>query len=172
MGALVPVREFRTAAEQRAHYAALMKKYAHLMREVPAHRSKPWDHPRITMRRAPLLLPPVRTAAQIQGRAQDSMAECIRIAALIADVPIALLHGPRNVARVSRARQIAYWLAAKRAGASYHQIAARLGRRHHTSVMHGVRRVQAVIDARLVFPTDDLCRTAYAMWAADWPPLH
>jgi chromosomal replication initiator protein len=48
---------------------------------------------------------------------------------------------------VARRRQVAMWVAHQLTGRSYPFIANKMGGRDHTTVLHGVRAVQALLDA-------------------------
>lgn len=50
--------------------------------------------------------------------------------------------GPRRQGFIVAARQEAMWECAKRTGASLPQIGFALGKRHHTTIIHGIRKHQ------------------------------
>ena len=173
MAGLIPVRELTSVAEMRAHYAALRRRtFAPRVIEAKLAWAPPtaaqqqaasdlaWSRPIVTQR---LVL---RTAAQIQGRSQSSLSECLRAAAEVAGLSVGDLVRRNRTPPVVRARQIACWLGARHGSASYPQIARRLGGRNHTTILHAVRRVQALIDSGPVELSPDLAETARALWTA------
>lgn len=74
-----------------------------------------------------------------------------------------------RVAEVSKARLIYYWLARHHSLASMPVIALVCGGRDHTSVLSGVRRVEAVIRAQSLELSGDLTAVTERLWSAVWP---
>lgn len=68
--------------------------------------------------------------------------ECL--AAVSAEFGISVLDlvSERKNIRLARPRQIAYWLARMTTPKSFPEIARQIGRRDHTTVMHGIRIVE------------------------------
>jgi len=58
-----------------------------------------------------------------------------------------ILYGPQQHARVSMARQVAFWLSNRMTGASKSSI-ARHFKRDHTTIMHGVKRIDGMRENR------------------------
>ncbi|WP_043348100.1 helix-turn-helix domain-containing protein [Methylobacterium sp. B1] len=175
MGGLVPVREFTSPEEMRAHYAAVRQRcFAPAVRKLaspptlalpPLVPKRPWTAPSIVPREEIA----VSTTAQVTGQAMLSLTECVRMVGLVADITMIELAGPRRRANLTKARQICSWLGKQYAGASFPQIGKRLGGRDHTTALHGYRRTQAVIDRGLVTVAGDPFLDAKALWEADWP---
>jgi chromosomal replication initiator protein len=65
-----------------------------------------------------------------------------RVCEALEVTPQQLLHGGRCKS-LANARHIAMWVCREATGASYPEIGKALGGMHHTSVMHGVRRVES-----------------------------
>lgn len=61
------------------------------------------------------------------------------------------LLGQCRVARIARPRQILFWLLRRHAGLSLPAIGRRIGDRDHTTVLHGCRRVEAMMAADPAF---------------------
>jgi chromosomal replication initiator protein len=60
---------------------------------------------------------------------------------------VRLLTSPRRARKVARPRQVAMWLCAKLLpGYSLPEIGRAFGNRDHTTIMHGIRRVEALSD--------------------------
>ena len=74
----------------------------------------------------------------------------------------------RRTLAVVKSRQIAYWLARSFTLLSYPGIGRRLGDRDHTTVMHGCKRVDAVIAYYGVALVDDPKTMACRLWSLDW----
>ncbi|MCX7890329.1 MAG: chromosomal replication initiator protein DnaA [Rhodobacteraceae bacterium] len=68
--------------------------------------------------------------------------------------------GPKRLRQIARPRQIAMWLAKQLTSRSLPEIGRRFGGRDHTTVMHGVRRIEALMatDAQLAEDVEMLRR--------------
>jgi hypothetical protein len=71
-----------------------------------------------------------------------SIREIIGLVAMTAEIDPSVIEGHSRMKAASRARQIAMWLA-HRAGASSPTIAAGFSERDHTTVLHGVKAIEA-----------------------------
>ncbi len=71
------------------------------------------------------------------------LAACLALASAASGEPAADLLGPGRGRALAKARHIAFWLARRRTRLSLKEIGAGL-RRDHTSVLHGVRRCEAI----------------------------
>lgn len=89
-------------------------------------------------------------------------------------VPVPDIVGPSHTAGVSKARQIATWLARRYTSSSTTVIAVHTGRKDHTTVLHSTARVElAIREADIPAPADDTPEAwAAALWEAAWPPLN
>lgn len=65
-------------------------------------------------------------------------------AASVAGVDLEDIHGPLRNREYSRPRQIAFYVAREVTRHSYPQIGRSIGKRDHTTVMHGVRNIKAL----------------------------
>lgn len=74
----------------------------------------------------------------------------------------------RSSFRVSRARHIVFWILVKRHSLSYPRAGLTLRGFDHTSVLHGVRRVEEVMRRQSINPDVSTERLIAALWAADW----
>ena len=75
-------------------------------------------------------------------------ADIIRRIAIARGMPYAMLRSPNRTKHVSRARHEAMWLIWRLLSLSTPAIAREVGRRDHTTVLHGLRRVQRDVKAR------------------------
>jgi len=78
----------------------------------------------------------------------------MRLVAQTYAVEIADLIGPRGKKKISGIRQIGYWVARQRSNYSLPDIGRRFGGRDHTSVMYGVRKVEARIQTDREFAAE------------------
>jgi hypothetical protein len=78
------------------------------------------------------------------------------------------IKSPRRSGVPVKARQIFFWLAKAHTGASLPQIARHVGGRDHTTALHGIRQVQAVIDRQNIKVTGCPVEMAEKLWAANW----
>ncbi|MBX3088127.1 MAG: hypothetical protein KF742_06525 [Cryobacterium sp.] len=107
----------------------------------------------------PIILPP--------HQGPMTRRRCVQIASWASQIDRETLQGPTRKGGAARARQIAYWLILQFCGATLNEIGQALGGKDHTTVLHGVRRVNAVV-ARLQL--DGLSPEGFAqiLWDADW----
>jgi chromosomal replication initiation ATPase DnaA len=87
----------------------------------------------------------------------------------ITGVEIKEIVSERRVAPATKARQIAMWLIRRYTPASYPRAGRALGDRDHTTVLHGIRRVDAVIARIGAPPADNPQSWALHLWEAEWP---
>lgn len=76
------------------------------------------------------------------------VADIIREVCDLTGISITELKSPRKTHNLVRARYYIAWRARKETSASFPQIGRYLGRRDHTTVLHGVRQFQAALDRR------------------------
>lgn len=81
------------------------------------------------------------------------------------DVEALDLISARRARRVARPRQVAMWLARKLTTLSLPQIAAHLGGRDHTTVMHGIGRIDDLMREDRPFAA----RVELLRHALEWP---
>lgn len=95
----------------------------------------------------------------------------VRLVPEVTGVHAADLRSERRNAPIVKARQILYWLARRYTQHSLPRIGEKAGGRDHTSVLHGIRRVDAVIAMLGLAPEsgDDARAWAHALWSASWP---
>lgn len=107
----------------------------------------------------------VRAAEELQAeqaRTAYELERRTRAAAVLAEVAAAYvvdvneLHGPSREALVVEARHVAWWLL-RRQGWSYAELGELTGGRHHTTVLHGVRRVEASAELRAIATRFSAC---------------
>ncbi|WP_449411057.1 helix-turn-helix domain-containing protein [Methylobacterium komagatae] len=183
MAGTIAVREFASAAEMMAHYAAVNNRCfaPAVMRKAPpvskaAEQSTAksaevpalaWSIPVVTERK---ILGAVDLAESEPGmHARFTVQQCVRTVALIADVTITDLRGESRRKDISKARQIAYFLLRHYLNHSFPKIGRTFGGRDHTTALHGYNRVEAVLKAGLAVVTDDIAETAASLWDAEWP---
>lgn len=182
MTAPLPVREYASEAEMRAAYAALH-------RETFAPRSvkpKPvptfHDRPAILRDFSPTPPPSLDLTRAAYRQAQDaigearrshladrkSLADCLRIVCAVTGISANDIKGPRRLAEMVKARQIAMFLMVRIGKRSTPETGRFLGGRDHTTVMHGWRRVDGVLRARHIADLSDSVEVAQRLWDADW----
>ncbi len=83
----------------------------------------------------------------MSGTDSSPIATIVQICASHFEVRPPDILSPRRTARLVLARHVAMYLARNVIGASYPMIARCMGNLNHTSVMHGVQRVEALIEA-------------------------
>jgi chromosomal replication initiation ATPase DnaA len=84
-----------------------------------------------------------------EGRIEDiqevrlTCAQIINAVARVTGVRVMEITSPRRAAKIMRSRHIAVWLCRKLTDCSYPQIGRALGGRDHSTIMHGVRKIDA-----------------------------
>ncbi|WP_366520183.1 helix-turn-helix domain-containing protein [Chelatococcus sp.] len=92
---------------------------------------------------------------------------CVQIASWVVQIDRETLISPTLKWRTAKARQIGYWLTHRFCGATLNEIGQTFGGRDHTSVLHGIRRVNAVV-AHLNLDGLSPEGIAQVLWDADW----
>jgi hypothetical protein len=95
-----------------------------------------------------------------------------RLTALVSyttGIPVADIQGISRRGPVSKARQILFWIAKTYTSYSFPEIGRRSGGRDHSTVIHGVRRVQAVLDSLNIETTHNTAGMAATLWSLEWP---
>lgn len=83
-------------------------------------------------------------------------------------VTVTDIRSERRPVDVVKARQIVFYVARTMTTYSLPEIGRRCGGRDHTTVLHGVRRVQAVVDRLNIKLPKSRVALAKVLWAADW----
>lgn len=165
MGSLLPVREFASVEEMRAHVKAL-RDQTFAAKPEPARPATPSALPR-RVTHGPFIPPPAVTPADISlGR---PLATMIALIVATTGVPAVDLLGQRRLATTVKARQIAAWLCRRFTTRSLPQIGTSLGGRDHTTILHACRRVDAIVGRHALAPAEDVPELwAQILWQAEW----
>ena len=165
-GGPLPVREFATVAEMRAHAKAVRERCFGAAPPRPAPKPappplppfvpRPWDNQRYLEAMSGL------------EPSDHNFRSLVRVVSAVTkiDVPDLLVDG-RRPERV-KARQIIMFLARVVMGKSYPQIGATLNR-DHTCAMYGARKVSSVVDTLGIERSGDVVAMARALWLSKWP---
>ncbi|KQT08507.1 hypothetical protein ASG40_11545 [Methylobacterium sp. Leaf399] len=95
----------------------------------------------------------------------------VRVVSDVSGVSALTIRGPSRAVTASKARHIACWMLNRLGRYSLKQVARHVGDRDHTSIIHGCRRVDAVIAALGLIVPEDEALAASVLWAASWPRL-
>jgi hypothetical protein len=87
----------------------------------------------------------------------------------VAGVSQADIRSHRRTAHVVKARQILFFVCKTYTLYSLPEIGRRTGGKDHTTVLHGIRRVQDAIQFLNIETCDDPVAMAVRLWATDWP---
>ena len=99
------------------------------------------------LQRQPLTLAQARQFASSNRRSLEIAPRAVvAVVAARYELPAAALYGARRNASISRARQVAMYLIRELTALSLPQIGKLLGRRSHTTVLHGWRNIRALLD--------------------------
>lgn len=164
-GGPLPVREYASVAEMRQH-AADVRARLFSVQPLQAPALKAWSEPKIEEQGffAP-------HAAHSRGSKKAVSHPMVRLLSRVArgtGVTVTDLRSHRRQSDVVKARHILFYVARMLTPYSYPEIGRRTGGKDHTSVMHGVSRVQAVVDRLNIKLPKSRVGMAKALWAADW----
>ncbi|MGX9980674.1 helix-turn-helix domain-containing protein [Methylobacterium fujisawaense] len=129
--------------------------------------AKQWSEPKICQKG--FIPPKPVTPEDFQQPCAFPLRRLMDLVCYITQFPAVHIRGQRRLGNLVRARQILFWLAKNNTEASFVQIGRLVGGRDHTTVMHGVRRVQAVIDRLNIEVSDCPVTMAERLWRAEWP---
>lgn len=183
-GGPIPVREYADAVELMRHAAELRARLfparqvqaAALQPAKPAAR-KPVEAPAPDERSEPKVeqerfIPPKPVSPQdFEDPKAVSMKRLTAIVAEVTGVSALEITSHRRRPYQVKARQILYWLGKNYTRLSLPQIGHRAGRRDHTSALHGIRKVQAVMDRLDIKKPDCPVAASELLWAAEWPKV-
>lgn len=176
-GAPIPVRQYASADEMRRDAAALRDRMF-AVKPVRVTLPKPVNVPRkpAASKAGPELqvedkgfIPPKPLRPEdFQDQPSIPMKRLISMAAFVTGVSALDIVCHRRRPYQVKARQIVYWLGKNYTALSLPQISARVGGRDHTSALHGIRKVQAVVDRLDVgMPVCPIAATEL-LWSLDW----
>lgn len=190
-GAPLPVREYASAEENRRHarevHARIWGARPYRRPEPPVETKPAAIAAEITTRELiePGHAKPVDTLvestlaefgrAEIVSTAQRdsggalSGADCVHIVEGATGLKRQNIAGSSRVLPLVKARQILFWLLVTRGNKSMPHAGQFAGKRDHTTVLSGLRRVEKVIaDLDLAIPADHAEAVAL-LWSAQWP---
>lgn len=104
-----------------------------------------------------------------RGDGSYRLTTLLRIVREASGVPLADIKSTRRNASTVKARQIFCWLAKRFTSESYPSIARHIGGRDHTTVLHAVQRVEAVLPLVAAPSLDDPREWADVLLAINWP---
>lgn len=174
MVAPLPVRDFSSVAEMQAHYAAVRQRMetgraapkiavpSRVVDDLPPRLPRPWVAPQIFERIE------IRTPGQIAGTSLKA-GDCLRIAAGVTGFAQREICSDSRKGDLVKARQIAFWLMVKVAKRSLPDAGRRIGGRHHTTVLHAVRKIERIARHLRISLISEASEIAAALWAAEWP---
>lgn len=100
------------------------------------------------------------------------VADILSLVSHLSGLPVTEILSDRRCTSTVKARHIVAWLARRFTHRSLKEIGRQLGKRDHTTLMHGLSRVDyAVSDIQLAAEPNTLGAWAVALWRADWPPI-
>ena len=87
-----------------------------------------------------------------------TVADCVALVAAEYKLTRAEILGQQRARKYARPRQIAMWIASKATTASLPEIGLRIGKRHHTTIMWGIKVVDKLRaeDASFTAKVDDM----------------
>ncbi|MBO1022588.1 hypothetical protein IPV08_21735 [Methylobacterium sp. SD274] len=167
-GGPLPVREFATVAEMRAHAKAVRERCFGVATPRPAPAAMPGPPPLPPFVRRPWDRARYLEAMEGLEPGDHNLRSLVRVVSAVTKIDATdLLVEGRAPERV-KARQIIMFLARVVMGRSLPQIGATLNR-DHTSVIYGVRKVGAIVDALGLDRSTDVVAMARALWGREWP---
>jgi hypothetical protein len=168
----LPVREYASAAELRRHAAEVRARLFAPRVVVPSLTQKPtapkaWAKPQV--KQISLVAPETVTLKSFKNPSLHPVRGMMEMVSFITGISDNDLRSHRRTADVVKARQILYFVCKTYTPYSLPDIGRRTGGKDHTSVLHGVRRVQDAMDFLNIEACDNSVVMASQLWAADWP---
>lgn len=176
-GAPLPVREY-FSANQLQRDAAALRARLFAPRPAPSPVPKPRLEPQV--KREGFIppkaavpedfheIPAERIARRVQRNIPHPMIRLMSRVARATGVTVTDLRSDRRPADVVKARHILFYVARTLTTYSLPEIGRRSGGKDHTSVLHGVRRVQAIVDRLNIQLPKSRVAMAKVLWEADW----
>lgn len=128
--------------------------------------AKAWTQPEV--KQQGFIPPKAATPKQFENMPTNRMRWLLDVVATGTGVSVEEIISHRRRAPQVKARQIAFWIARHFTKLSTPQIGHRVGRRDHTTAIHGIRKAQSVIDRLNVQVVDCPVTMTDRLWAADW----
>lgn len=171
-GAPLPVREYTTPAELRRHAAEVKARLFAPRIVIPRLTQEPlaakaWSEPKVEQ--VSLVAPETITPKSLKNPTLHPVHGMMQMVAFITGIPPLQLKSPRRTADVAKARQILFYLCKAYTRFSLPEIGKRTGGKDHTTVLHGVRRVQDTMNFLNIEAADNSVEMASVLWASEWP---
>ena len=99
------------------------------------------------------LLPPKRISSDVRNMGEPTLADITRTVCSVFQICRRELVSCRRLKKLSDARHVAMYLAGTLTGCSYPKIGAHMGGRDHTTIMHGMRKIEKIVHGE---PDSDL----------------
>ncbi|MBP30453.1 helix-turn-helix domain-containing protein [Methylobacterium sp.] len=170
-GAPLPVREYASAEEMRRHAAEVRARLfsmppPQVRIAVKSATAKRWTQPKVQEVR--FISPEAARFRRVKKNTPHPMVRLLSRVARATGVSVTDIRSDRRQADVIKARHILYYVARTLTTYSLPEIGRRSGGKDHTSVLHGVRRVQAVVDRLNIQLPKSRVAMAKVLWEADW----
>jgi hypothetical protein len=94
------------------------------------------------------------SVAQVDAGAPTKVLVCLKAVSAHYNISRTELLSSRRAREVVRPRQVIYWLARRHTTASLPEIGRRLGGRDHTTVLHGIRLIEALRESDVLLRRD------------------
>lgn len=184
-GAPIPVREYTSADEMRRHAAEVRARLFAPRRlptvvEVPEAESvesaaepeqapapKAWSKPQVEQ--VCFVAPEAVTPKGYHNSTLHPVRRMMSMVGFITGVLQIEIRSQRRTGDVVKARQILFYICKTYTLHSLPEIGRRVGGKDHTTVLHGVRRVQDAIQFCNIEISDDPITMASRLWSAKWP---
>lgn len=165
-GGPLPVREYTNAAELMRHAAELRARMFAKPPKVAVVKPEASAEPEVEQES--FVPPKAFRPEDFEEPTAFPMRRLMTLCSQVTGVLQREIKSPRRAGTYVKARQIFFWLAKTYTGASFPQMARLVGGRDHTTAIHGVRQVQAVIDRQNIVVTRCPVEMAEKLWALDW----
>lgn len=164
-GAPLPVREYQDADQLRRD-AAVLRARIFGLRPVQPAAPKCWSQPHVQEISFEASKPD--QLRRSQKNAPHPLVRLLSKVSKATGVTMTDIRSDRRPVNVVKARHIHYFIAKQLTTYSLPEIGRRAGGKDHTSVLHGVRRVQAIVDRLNIELPKSRFAMAKVLWAADW----
>lgn len=170
-GGPIPVREYASVAEMRQH-AAEVHARLYGIRPMPSRAPEQapalngWAQPKV--QEIGFIPPEAYRTGRVKKNSAHPLTRLIGKVSRATGITVTDIRSDRRPADVVKARFIFYYVAKTLATYSLPEIGRRSGGKDHTSVLNGVRRVQAVVDRLNIELPRSRFAMAKALWVLDW----
>lgn len=166
-GGPIPVREYTSALQMQRDAAALRARM--FAQPVKLALVEPEPTPEPEIEQECFISPEAEIPEDCEKFTVHPLRRLTTVVASATGVSYTDLRSHRRLTKFVKARQILFYIAKNTTHHSLPEIGRRLGGKDHTTVLHAVRKVQAIVDRLNIELPETAPEIAAVLWAAEWP---